>query len=181
MNLSNEDRQILLNSIRDIENFPKDGILFKDITTLLNNKVVFKILMDHLVDRYKDKQIDFIVGVESRGFIFGGALAAELGVGFVPLRKPNKLPAKTIKESYTLEYSTDTIEIHADAFLNKSNAKVVLIDDLIATGGTAIAGVNLIKKLNADVIECCFVINLLDLGGAKNLSNFAPVYSVLEV
>lgn len=179
--LSSEDKKKLLDSIREIPNFPKDGILFRDITTLLNNKMAFKLLIDHLEDRYKSYDIDFIAGIESRGFIFGAALCARLDVGFVPIRKPKKLPFNTIKKSYTLEYSVDEVEIHTDAFLNQKNARVLLIDDLIATGGTAMAGAKLIKELNANLLECCFLLDLKELNGSKELSKISPVYSVLEV
>ena len=179
--LAKSDQQILLDSIRDIPDFPKEGIIFKDITTLLNNKEAFEILMQHLEQRYKDKNLDFIAGIDSRGFIFGAALATRLKIGFVPIRKKGKLPSTTISEKYTLEYGFDEVEIHIDAFRNKTNAKVLLIDDLIATGGTAQAAAKLIKDAKGDLIEVCFILNLTFLNGSKKLEQIAPVYSVLNI
>ncbi|MDD2382803.1 MAG: adenine phosphoribosyltransferase [Sulfurospirillaceae bacterium] len=181
--LSNEDKNYLLNSIREVEDFPKPGIKFKDITTLLGNKKAFHLLMDHLVARYKDQEIDYIAGIESRGFIFGAALAALLKTRFVPIRKPGKLPYTTISEKYSLEYGVDEVTIHIDAFSmpNNSKPKVLLIDDLIATGGTATAAVNLINKAGAECVEACFVINLSFLQGDLDIKKVTSVYSVLEV
>jgi adenine phosphoribosyltransferase len=179
--LTPEEKKFLLDSIRDIPDFPKPGILFKDITTLLNNAEAFNLLMGHLTERYRDANIDFVAGIESRGFIFGAALAAKLGVGFVPIRKKGKLPSTTIAEKYSLEYGVDEVEIHIDAFLNKKGARVLLIDDLIATGGTAEAAVKLINDAKAECVEACFLINLTFLGGVEKVENLSPVYSVLEV
>nr|WP_243705894.1 adenine phosphoribosyltransferase [Campylobacter volucris] len=179
--INGQEKKYLLDSIRAIKDFPKEGIVFRDITTLLNNKEAFSFLMNHLEQKYKDKNIDYIAGIESRGFIFGAALSAKLNLPFVPIRKPGKLPSKCLQESYSLEYGQDTIEIHIDAFNNTQNAKVLLIDDLIATGGTAIAAVKLIQKLKANCFEACFLLNLKDLQGSKELSKFTSVYSVLEV
>lgn len=179
--LSKEEKELLLSSIRDVPDFPKPGIIFKDITTLLNNKEAFTLLMDHLEDRYKDYNLDFIAGIESRGFIFGAALASRLKIGFVPIRKKGKLPWTTVSEKYALEYGYDEIEMHIDAFREKKNSKVLLIDDLIATGGTAEAAAKLIKKLNQQLIEACFVINLKFLHGDKRLENLTNIYSVLEI
>ncbi|MFW5613622.1 MAG: purine phosphoribosyltransferase family protein [Campylobacter hyointestinalis] len=150
--LSVADKDYLLSTIRDVKDFPKPGILFKDITTLLNDKKAFKFLMDHLEDRYKDENLDFIVGIESRGFILGAALASKLDLPFVPVRKPHKLPYR-----------------------------VLLVDDLIATGGTAIAACDLIANVGANLVEACFLIDLLELGGSKNLKTRYPIYSILEV
>ena len=177
--LTLEQKKELLSSIRDVKDFPKKGIVFKDITTLLNNPKAFKLLMDHLEARYKEYNLDYIAGIDSRGFIFGSILADRLGIGFVPIRKVGKLPYTTIAEKYALEYGFDEIEIHIDAFHNKKDAKVLVIDDLIATGGTANAAVNLVNKSGAKCIEACFVINLTFLKGADKLS--VPVYSVLEI
>ena len=177
--LTDEKKQELLNSIRNVKDFPKKGIIFKDITTLLNNPKAFKLLMEHLEARYKEYNLDYIAGIDSRGFIFGAILADRLGVGFVPIRKAGKLPYTTIGEKYALEYGFDEIEIHIDAFHNKKDAKVLVIDDLIATGGTANAAVNLVNKSGAKCVEACFVINLTFLKGAEKLST--PVYSVLEI
>jgi len=179
--LTKEQKDFLLSSIRDVPDFPKPGIIFKDITTLLNNKEAFKILMDHLEDRYKDYNLDFIAGIESRGFIFGAALASRLNIGFVPVRKKGKLPFTTVSEKYALEYGIDEVEIHIDAFRGKNGAKVLLIDDLIATGGTAQAAAKLIKKIHENVVEACFIINLTFLKGEERLKNLTNVYSVLEI
>ena len=172
-------KEYLLSTIRDVKDFPKEGIVFKDITTLLNDPKAFKTLMDHLEDRYKSYDLDFIAGIDSRGFIFGSVLADRLGVGFVPIRKAGKLPYTTIGEKYALEYGFDEVEIHIDAFRDKKDAKVLVIDDLIATGGTAKAAVSLVNKAGAKCVEACFVLNLTFLNGAKKIE--APVYSVLEV
>ena len=164
--------------IRTIPNFPKEGIMFKDITTLLNDGEAFKELIDFLKDRYADKNIDYIAGIESRGFIFGTALAYALGVGFVPVRKKGKLPYKTISEKYALEYGFDEVEIHIDAFRDTKNPRVLLIDDLIATGGTAKAAVKLIKNVGAEVVEACFIIELEFLNGKDKLD--CDVFSIVK-
>jgi len=181
VNLSEREKKQILESIRDIPDFPKPGIIFKDITTLLNNPKAFKILMDHLEEHYKDAGIDYIAGAESRGFIFGAPLADRLGAGFVPIRKPGKLPFTTIAEKYSLEYGFDEVEIHIDAFSGKPNPKVLFIDDLIATGGTANASINLIKKAGAASVDACFIINLAFLKGIERLSADTTVYSVLDI
>ncbi|WP_187648237.1 adenine phosphoribosyltransferase [Nitrosophilus labii] len=179
--LKKEEKDFLLSSIRDIPDFPKPGIVFKDITTLLNNKEAFSLLMEHLEERYKDYNLDFIAGIESRGFIFGAALATRLGIGFIPVRKKGKLPYTTVSEKYSLEYGYDEIEIHIDAFRKEEGAKVLLIDDLIATGGTAEAAVKLINKIHENVVEVCFIINLKFLNGEAKLKKLTNVYSVLEI
>lgn len=179
--MKEKDKQYLLNSIRAIPDFPKKGIIFRDITTLLNNKEAFAFLLDHLSNRYKDQKIDYVVGIESRGFIFGAALSARLNLAFVPIRKPGKLPSNFIQENYSLEYGQDSIEIHTDAFNNTTDAKILLIDDLLATGGTAIAAMKLIEKLNAKCVEACFLLTLKELNGYEELSKLTSVYSVLEV
>ncbi len=176
--LSQKDREIILNSIRDIPNFPKPGIIFKDITTLLNNPKAFKTLMNHLEDRYKNYELDYIAGIDARGFIFGSILADRLGVGFVPVRKKGKLPYTTVAQKYSLEYGFDEVEIHIDAFKDKKKAKVLLIDDLIATGGTAKASVELINQVDAHCVECCFIAELTFLKGKESIDS--PVYSVLK-
>ena len=155
------------NSIRDIPDFPKKGIVFKDITTLLNNGELFSEVIDYYVNKYKD--VDFVCGIESRGFIFGAAIASKMKKGFVPVRKKGKLPFTTVGEKYALEYGFDEIEIHIDAFRDVKNPKILLIDDLIATGGTAKAAVNLIHQLNADIVAAVFLIELSFLDGAKQL------------
>ena len=176
--LTAEDKKILLDSIRDIPDFPKEGIIFKDITTLLNNSKAFKTLMNHLEERYSSYDLDYVAGIDARGFIFGATLADRLGVGFVPVRKKGKLPYTTIAEEYSLEYGVDEVEIHIDAFKNKKGARVLLIDDLIATGGTAKAGVSLIHKVDANCVECCFIAELSFLNGKEGIES--EVYSVLE-
>ena len=172
-------KEYLLSTIRDVKDFPKEGIVFKDITTLLNNPKAFKTLMDHLEKRYKSYDLDFVAGIDSRGFIFGSVLADRLGVGFVPIRKAGKLPYTTMSEKYALEYGVDEVEIHIDAFADKKDAKVLVIDDLIATGGTAKAAVSLVNKAGAKCVEACFVLNLTFLEGASKIES--PVYSVLEI
>ncbi|NOX16332.1 MAG: adenine phosphoribosyltransferase [Epsilonproteobacteria bacterium] len=180
--LTKNDKDFLLKSIRTVENFPKPGIDFKDITTLLGDEKAYTLLMNHLKDRYEDENIDYVAGIESRGFIFGASLATMLGIKFVPIRKPGKLPYTTISEKYSLEYGVDEVEIHIDAFkCDKLKPNVLLIDDLIATGGTAKAAVTLINKAGANCKEACFVINLKFLNGDKDIKAIAPVYSVLEL
>ena len=154
-------------AIRDIPDFPKKGIVFKDITTLLNKGELFSEVIDYFAEKYKD--VDYVCGIESRGFIFGAAVAAKIKKGFVPIRKKGKLPSTTVAEKYALEYGFDEIEIHIDAFEDVKNPKVLLIDDLIATGGTAEAAVKLIRKLNADVVAAAFLIELTFLDGADRL------------
>jgi adenine phosphoribosyltransferase len=175
------DKEYLLSKIRDIKDFPKPGIVFKDITTLLNDKRAFSFLMDHLEARYKEYDIDYVAGIDARGFIFGSALADRLNKGFVPIRKAGKLPYTTISEKYSLEYGFDEVEIHIDAFGESEDAKVLLIDDLIATGGTAEAAANLINKSKAKCVEACMLINLTFLDGKKKIEAITPVYSVLDI
>ncbi len=177
--LDNSDRQFIIDAIREIPDFPKPGILFKDISTILNNAQAYKKLMDHLKERYTPMELDFVAGIDARGFIFGAALARDLGVGFVPIRKKGKLPYTTISEKYALEYGVDEVEIHIDAFRGIENARVLLIDDLIATGGTAYAAANLIEKSGGKCVESCFIMSLDFLGGSDKLSTLSPVYSVL--
>jgi adenine phosphoribosyltransferase len=181
MKLTKDKQEYLLSTIRDIEDFPKAGIIFKDITILLNNPKAFKTLMDHLLERYKSYNLDYIAGIDSRGFIFGAVLADRLGIGFVPIRKKGKLPSATICEKYELEYGFDELEIHLDAFEKKKDAKVLLIDDLLATGGTSKAAAKLVGDTGAKLVESCFIINLKALCGEEKVSSVAPVYSVLEV
>lgn len=176
--LSLAQKEYLNSIIREVADFPKPGILFKDITTLLGDAKAFEFLMEHLYDRYKDKNLDYIVGIESRGFIFGATLANKLGVGFVPARKPNKLPYTTISQKYSLEYGIDELQMHIDAFGNKPGVNVLLIDDLIATGGTAKAACEMISKLGANLIELAFIIDI-GIGGIKELESYGPIYVVL--
>jgi adenine phosphoribosyltransferase len=172
-------KELVEKNIRTIPDFPKKGIQFKDITTLLNNKVVFKKIIDHLEKRYNNKHLDFVVGIESRGFIFGSALAYALKKGFVPIRKKGKLPAETINQKYELEYGFSDIEIHKDAFKDIKKPKIVLIDDLLATGGTAKAAINILEKLNADIIEISFIIELGFLNGREKIKK--DIYSILMI
>ena len=179
--LNENDKKILLDSIRSVNDFPKAGIIFKDITTLLNKKEAFKVLMNHLEERYKSYNLDYVAGIDARGFIFGSALATRLNIGFVPIRKKGKLPSTTVCEKYELEYGFDEVEVHLDAFNNEKNVRVLLIDDIIVSGGTATAAASLIKKLDVNLVEVCFLMNIQILDGAKKLKEFVPVYSVLEI
>ena len=156
--------------IRDVPNFPKEGIVFKDITTLLKNPEGFQNALERLYLLSKDKGIQKVVGIESRGFILGGALAAKLGVGFVPIRKPGKLPAETLSETYSLEYGEVTIEIHKDAIAPGEN--VLLHDDLLATGGTMKAAANLVEQLGGKVVQISFLIELDFLKGSRLLEDY---------
>ncbi len=165
--------------IRTVPNYPKQGIQFRDITTLLKDPEGFRATVDQLVSRYKDSKIDKIAGIESRGFILGAPLAYALGKGFVPIRKKGKLPAATIGHDYTLEYGTDRIEIHTDAI--EKGEKVLLVDDLIATGGTADAACTLIEKMGGKIVECCFIIDLPDIGGRARLEQHGhKVFALCE-
>lgn len=160
----------LAKTIRDIPDFPKEGIIFKDITTLLKNKAALKDSIDQLVAYFKDKEIDYVVGIESRGFIFGTVMAYQLGVGFVPVRKKGKLPGKTIHVEYELEYGTDVLEIHEDAI--EAGKKVVIIDDLLATGGTVEAVAKLVEMLKVEIVGMGFVIELGFLNGREKLTGY---------
>lgn len=153
--------------IREVADFPRDGILFYDITTLLKDGPAMMRVVDALSERYDGRPIDAVVAIEARGYIFGPLLAYRLGVGFVPMRKPGKLPAETIQETYDLEYGTDTIEMHADAV--HAGQKILIVDDLLATGGTAAAACRLVEKAGGEVVECCFLIELLFLKGREKL------------
>lgn len=165
--------------IRTVPDWPKKGIMFRDITTLLKDPVGLKLCLDDFMKRYRNQEVDIIVGIDSRGFILGGALAYLLGKGFVPIRKKGKLPAETEAEDYSLEYGTDTVEIHKDA-LQKGD-KVLIIDDLIATGGTAMAAAKLVQKLDAEIIELAFIVDLPDLGGRDKLKKAGfSVYAQTE-
>jgi len=157
--------------IRTIPHYPKKGIMFRDITTLIKDPVGFRLVIDNFTQRYISNEIDFdiIVGIESRGFIIGGALSYTLGKGFVPIRKKGKLPAEVERQEYELEYGTDMIEIHKDAI--EDGTRVLLVDDLLATGGTAMAAARLIEKLGGKVAEMAFIVNLPDVGGEQKLTN----------
>lgn len=162
------NRDLIKASIRTIPDHPKPGIQFRDITTLLETPDALKATVSAWVSRYKDQNIQWVAGIEARGFIFGAILAYELGVGFLPIRKKGKLPGDTIQQCYALEYGEDCIEIHTNVI--KPNDRVLLVDDLIATGGTAEAALNLLRHVEADVIEACFVIDLPDLKGCERLA-----------
>jgi adenine phosphoribosyltransferase len=168
----------LLTFIRDIPDFPKPGIIFKDITPLLNNPEAFKAAIDQLASRYAGKRIDKIVGIEARGFIFAGALAYRLGTGMVPVRKKGKLPYKTLSETYELEYGTDTMEIHEDAI--KPGDRVLVLDDLIATGGTLAATCRLVEKLGGSIVEVAILIELSFLNGRAKVKEY-PYFTLLTV
>jgi adenine phosphoribosyltransferase len=161
------DTQNIRNLIRTIPDFPKPGIMFRDVTTLLVDPAGFRETIDQLVRRYASAKIDKIVAIESRGFAIGGAIAYHLKCGLVLARKPGKLPADVEREEYTLEYGSDCIEIHRDAVQPRD--RCLIVDDLIATGGTAAATVNLVRKLGAQVAGCCFIVNLVELQGTKKL------------
>jgi len=165
--------------IRTVPHYPKHGVMFRDITTLLKDPVGFRITINEFVNRYTGVKIDKVAGIESRGFIIGAALAFQLGVGFVPIRKKGKLPAETVGHDYSLEYGTDRIEMHVDAVAK--GEKILLADDLIATGGTAEAALKLIESMGGTVVECCFVIDLPDLGGRKRLEKHGQkVFTLCE-
>jgi adenine phosphoribosyltransferase len=172
-----EDIANIRRAIRDIPNFPKPGIVFKDITPLLANGPLFTKTIDCFAERYQVQKIDTVLGIESRGFIIGAALAYRLSAGFNVVRKPGKLPYETYKASYELEYGTDALEIHIDAI--KPGARVIIADDLIATGGTAAATAELVTKLGGTVVECAFVIELSFLKGRQKLKPHG-VYSILQ-
>ncbi|MBI2129855.1 adenine phosphoribosyltransferase [Candidatus Woesearchaeota archaeon] len=165
--------------IRTIPHWPKQGVMFRDITTLLKDAQGLKDVIKEFVERYKDAKIDFVAGIESRGFIFGGAIAHQLGVGFVPIRKKGKLPPEVETLTYDTEYSTDTIEMNKDAI--KKGDNVLLVDDLIATGGTALAACQLIEKLGGNIVECAFIVDLPELKGKnKLLENNYKVFNLVE-
>lgn len=163
--------------IREVPDFPKAGVNFKDVTTLIKDAGGLRYIIKKLAGNYLDKGVDVVVGAESRGFIIGTPLALELGVGFVPVRKAGKLPAKSIKQEYELEYGTDSLEIHEDAI--KPGQKVLVVDDLIATGGTARATVKLVEKLGGKVISCAFIIELPFLKGKEKLKGY-DVFSLVS-
>ena len=163
--------------IRTIPDYPREGIMFRDITTLLQDPVGFRKTVDELVQPYAGKRIDKVAAIEARGFIIGGAVAHQLSTGFVPIRKKGKLPWETIGEDYELEYGTDRVEMHTDAVADGD--EVLLIDDLIATGGTAVAAVRLIEKAGGRVVGCSFVIDLPDIGGRKRLEDLGYDVSAL--
>ncbi len=164
--------------IRDIKDFPKEGIIFRDITTALKDAETLRVIVDYLCDQFKDEKIDYIAGIESRGFILGMPMAYKMGIGFVPVRKPNKLPAATYSQEYSLEYGTDKIEIHQDAF--PQGANVLVVDDLLATGGTAEAACKLVKKAGANLVGTAFLIELTALKGREKLVDSPKNVSMLQ-
>jgi adenine phosphoribosyltransferase len=173
------DESDLLKSIRTIPDYPKPGILFRDITTLLGDARAFRRAIDELVQPWAGTKIDKIAGIEARGFILGGAIAHQLSAGFVPIRKKGKLPHTTVSIAYSLEYGLDEMEMHEDGV--RPGERVLLIDDLIATGGTAEGAVKLLKQIGADIVAACFVIDLPDLGGAEKIKALGvPVRTLIE-
>ncbi len=166
-------------SIRTIPDYPKPGVMFRDITTLLGNARAFRRAVDELVQPWAGLKIDKVAGIEARGFILGGAVAHQLSAGFVPIRKRGKLPHQTVRMAYALEYGTDEMEMHVDAIAK--NERVILVDDLIATGGTAEGAVKLLRNIGADVIAACFIIDLPELGGAEKLRKLeVPVRTLIS-
>lgn len=162
--------------IRDIPDFPVHGILFHDVTTLFKNAEALKYVMDQLTNHYKNSGAAYVAAIEARGFILGGSLADRLGCGFIPIRKPGKLPADTISEEYELEYGSNKVELHKDAV--QKGDQVIVIDDLVATGGTLLAGIRLIEKLGAEVIGVASIIDMPELGGREKLRNYDYFYLV---
>ena len=154
--------------IRTIPDFPQKGIMFRDVTTLLKDPEGFKEVTEKFIERYKGMDIDYVMGMEARGFILGGALAFALGKGFIPVRKPGKLPCESISYEYDLEYGKGTLEVHTDAI--KKGDRILLIDDLLATGGTALAGARLAEQLGGEIVEMAFIVDLPDVGGRKRLA-----------
>ena len=171
------DMDTLKARIRHVPDFPKAGILFYDITTLLRDPAGFKLAIDSLATPYADQKIDLVVGIESRGFILGAAVADRLGAGFTPIRKPGKLPAKTVKESFQLEYGSDSLEMHEDAV--HAGQRVLIVDDVLATGGTAAAASSLVHRCGGELLGLAFLIELVALNGRSKLEN-ESVYTVLK-
>lgn len=177
--MSQDKIAFIKDSIKTIPDYPKPGIMFRDITSLMENAEAYKATIGLLVEKYKDQGFTKIVGTESRGFLFGAPLALELGVGFVPVRKPGKLPREVISESYELEYGSDSLEIHTDAIVEGD--KVLMVDDLLATGGTIEATTKLIRRLGGDVSHAAFIINLPEIGGEQRLQSIGiDVYSICQ-
>jgi adenine phosphoribosyltransferase len=174
---TNHQPSTVYDKIRNVPDFPKPGIMFRDITTALKEPETLHAIIDYFCDRFKDEKIDYVAGIESRGFILGMPIAYKLNAGFVPIRKPNKLPAATFSESYELEYGTDTLEIHQDAI--EAGARVLIVDDLLATGGTAEAACKLVKKTGANLVGIAFLIELCGLNGRSKLQG-ENIVSMLE-
>jgi adenine phosphoribosyltransferase len=167
----------LKNTIRSIPNWPIEGVIFRDLTTLMQDPEAYRNACDVFYNRYKNMAIDKVVGIDARGFVFGAVLAYQLNVGFIPVRKKGKLPHKTVSEEYTLEYGKNTVEMHADAI--SKGEKVVIIDDLIATGGTIKAAVNLVKKLGGHILECGFIVELPELKGRDKIKD-QNIFTICE-
>ncbi len=167
----------LKETIRTVPNWPVEGVMFRDITTMLQNPEAFRFAMDRFIERYRDVKIDKIVGIDARGFIFGAVLAHQLSIGFVLVRKKGKLPYRTIEAEYSLEYGSNVIAIHEDAI--GPGDRVLIIDDLIATGGTVAATAGLVEQLGGEVVECAFVINLPDLKGSEKIGKY-PMFALTE-
>ena len=179
LTMTDTELSLLQNSIHAVPDYPKPGILFRDITGLLDDPAAYQLTIDLFAAKYKDSGFTKILGTEARGFFFGAPLALALGISFIPVRKPGKLPRATISQSYQLEYGTDTLEIHQDALT--ADDKVLIVDDLLATGGTIEATLTLAKKLGAEVTDAAFVISLPDLGGEKRLTDLGlSIYSLLQ-
>lgn len=177
--MNNETREFLKASLRTIPNYPHPGVMFRDVTTLMGNPQAFRRAIDELVFPYAGGKADKIAGVEARGFILGGAMAHQLSAGFVPIRKKGKLPYETVRIAYSLEYGIDEMEMHSDAIV--PGERVILVDDLIATGGTAVAAVNLLRQMGAEIVAACFIVDLPDLGGRKKLEELnVNVRTLLE-
>jgi len=164
--------------IRTVPHWPKKNVMFRDITTLMKNPIGFKETVDLLYNRYKGKEIQLVVGIESRGFIVGSPLAYLLNCGFVPIRKPGKLPAEIESQEYTLEYGNDVIEIHKDAI--NEGEKILIVDDLLATGGTLAAAIKLVKKLGGDIVECACIVELPALNGRKKIKEDVEIFSIVQ-
>lgn len=175
--LTSDVTSILRDKIRDIPDFPKPGILFRDLTPLLKDPKTFDLAIQQFVDRYQDARIDYVVGVESRGFILGAPIARALNAGFIPVRKPGKLPFKCERAEYALEYGTDALEIHTDAV--EAGTRVLIVDDLLATGGTISATVDLVQRSGAEVAGVAFLVELLDLSGRSKL-NGIDIFSIIQ-
>ncbi len=163
--------------VRNVVDFPKPGIVFRDITTVIHNARALRRTVELMADPFRNQGITMVAGIESRGFIFGAAIAMELGAGFIPIRKPGKLPAETTSESYELEYGSDAVEIHTDAI--EQGQKVLMVDDLLATGGTMAAACRLIERLGGDVVGVSFLIELEFLGGRKKLGTSYPIHAII--
>ena len=171
--------EALFEKMRKIPNWPEEGILFHDITPILQSPQYFRLLVDLLVYRYMDQKVDVVAGLDARGFIIGAALAYQLNVGFVPIRKKGKLPFKTVSQSYALEYGEATVEMHTDAF--HSGARVLLVDDLVATGGTMLAGAELIRRLGGEVLEAAAILEFTDLPGGKRIRDAGvPLFTLYQ-